>query len=141
MLYLNAETFEGHDIAGSAGHHLAKEVRRARARGFQVVMVHSTPGNDDGCEFGHLFATTPHDLIQDGLYKALALALCPEPFFAVSCCLIAREMGAARAGVVTYVARNIRSKSQKLHQSRSNTALDGALETSLPDSVEVGTQL
>ena len=130
MLYLNRETF-----VGDAGLALAEEVRRARAAGFPLVMLHSTPANPDGCEFSRLFATTPHDLIQDGLYKALALALCPEPFFAVSCCLIAREMGAARASVVTDVARNIRSKSQKLPQSRSNTALDGALETSLPDSV------
>ncbi len=38
--------------------------------------------------------STPQDLIQDGLYKALALALYPSPFNEVSCCLVARALGA-----------------------------------------------
>ena len=48
----------------------------------------------DGCEFGLFFSTTPQDLIQDGLYKALALASYPPPFNHVSSCLVACALGA-----------------------------------------------
>ena len=37
---------------------------------------------------------TPGDLIQDGLYSALAFALYPPPFRHVSACLVARSLGA-----------------------------------------------
>ena len=74
---------------------LAQEVRNARAAGFPIVMIHSTPDNEDGCEFGDLFGTTPNDLIQDGLFKALALANYPGVFQHVSACLVARALGAA----------------------------------------------
>ena len=38
----------------------------------------------------------PGDLIQDGLYAALAFALYPPPFRHVSACLVARALGASR---------------------------------------------
>ena len=50
---------------------------------------------------------TPGDLIQDGLYAALAFALYPPPFRHVSACLVARALGAKKlrgkgvAGAVT----------------------------------------
>ena len=64
-----------------------------------VAMVHESDLEHDrhGCEFTYFFQTTPQDLITDGLYKALALAFYPEPFRAVSCCLIARALGASKA--------------------------------------------
>ena len=37
---------------------------------------------------------TPQDLIQGGLYKALALAYYPPPFRHVSACLVALALGA-----------------------------------------------
>ena len=89
VLYLSRETW-----LGEAGQALAEEVRLAREGGAHLVMVHSTPDNADGCEFDHVFSTTPHDLIQDGLYRDLALALHPPPFRQVSACLIARALGA-----------------------------------------------
>ena len=57
-------------------------------------MVHSTPDNEGGCEFSLFFSTTPGDLIQDGLYREMAVALYPSPFFRVSACLVARALGA-----------------------------------------------
>ena len=74
MIYLSKQTW-----LGDAGKQLAKEVRAARAAGLPVVMVHENDMAGDGCEFGLFFSTTPADLIQDGLYKALALALYPGP--------------------------------------------------------------
>ena len=92
ILYLSRETWRG-----AAGEALADEVRETRAAGLPITMVHSPPDNlDDGCDFSIFFATTPADLIQDGLYTALALALHPPPFRHVSACLIARALGASR---------------------------------------------
>ena len=73
---------------------LATEVRNARAAAMPIVMIHATPDNEDGCEFGTFFSSTPGDLIQEGLYKALALAYYPPPFRHVSACLVARALGA-----------------------------------------------
>ena len=89
VLYLSSETW-----LGEKGERLAEEVREARAAKTPIVMVHSTPANEDGCEFGRMFAVTPQDLIQDKLYKDLALAVYPPPFHHVSSCLIARALGA-----------------------------------------------
>ena len=47
-------------------------------------------------QFSQFFVCTPQDLIHDGLYKTLALALHPPPFNKVSCCLVARALGAVR---------------------------------------------
>ena len=117
ILYLSKETWRG-----DAGDALAEEVRAARGDGLPITMVHSTPDNeDDGCDFSLFFATvrlcprtraicepsaahvhapaplqTPADLIQEGLYTALALALHPPPFRHVSACLVARALGASR---------------------------------------------
>ena len=89
VLYLSAQTW-----VGAAGQLLATEVRDARAAAMPIVMIHATPDNDNGCEFGTFFSSTPGDLIQDGLYKALALAYYPPPFRHVSACLVALALGA-----------------------------------------------
>ena len=52
ILYLSKETW-----LGEPGEALAEEVRKARAAGTPITMVHSTPDNPDGCEFGTLFTT------------------------------------------------------------------------------------
>ena len=114
VLYLSKQTW-----LGEAGERLADEIRRARAAQVPIVMVHENDMAGDGCEFGLFFSTTPQDLIKDGLYKALALALCPPPFHHVSSCLVARALGAdhlksgGREGTV--IARTLsRAKSSSL---------------------------
>ena len=88
-VYLNAETW-----VGTPGQELAEQVRKARAEHAAIVMIHENDAASGGCEFGHFFSTTPRDLIQGGLYKALALAFYPQPFRHTSSCLIARALGA-----------------------------------------------
>ena len=66
---------------------------------------------------------TPADLIQEGLYTALALALHPPPFRHVSACLIARALGASKAvGVAGLkaqlsIASSSRAPAKKLAQT------------------------
>ena len=122
LLYLNEHTF-----VGDAGARLADELRAVRAMEREamvetrVVMVHENDAQRGGCEFGRLFETTPGDLIQDGLYKALALALYPGAFWPVSVALVAKALGAVESR-------------QRGHFSTASAALqpvhpDGDLET------------
>jgi len=89
LLYLAHETW-----VGAAGEALAKEVRAARAVGMRIVMLHENDMEHGGCEFGRFFTTTPGDLIQGGLYSALAFALYPGPYLPVSIALVAGALGA-----------------------------------------------
>jgi len=69
LLYLNLKTF-----VGAEGAVFADEVRKARESGMEVAMIHENADEKDGCEFGTFFGTTPQDLIDDGLYRALAIS-------------------------------------------------------------------
>ena len=89
LLYLAQETW-----IGDAGNELAREVRAARVAGMPIVMVHENDMEHGGCEFARFFETTPRDLIQDGLYSALAFALYPGPYLPVSVALVAGALGA-----------------------------------------------
>ena len=91
LLYLNVETH-----LGARGEALAGELRRARAAEpeLPVVMLHENDAARGGCDFGRFFEATPHDLIQDGLYRALALASYPGAFWPVSVALVAKALGA-----------------------------------------------
>ena len=89
LLYLSHETY-----LGANGEALAEELRRARQSEFPIVMLHENDMDNGGCEFGRFFETTPQDLIQDGLYMALALAAYPGAFWPVSVALVAQALGA-----------------------------------------------
>ena len=90
ILYLNEKTF-----VGEAGEKLAKLVRASRSKGVEVLLVHENDRAEgrDGCEFGHLFTTTPQDLIDDGLYKSIAIAMYAMPHREVSLALVAQACG------------------------------------------------
>ena len=93
LLYLNKQTFNGPE-----GETLAVQVRDTQRVGMQIVMVHENDPDQGSCEFANFFQTTPPDLIQAGLYKALAI-----PFMSgkshrkVSHALFAKELGATRS--------------------------------------------
>jgi len=53
-------------------------------------MVHENDPERNGCDFGHFFTTTPQELIDEGLYKTIALALYPMPHREVSLALVAQ---------------------------------------------------
>ena len=75
----------------AAGEAFAKEVRTARAVGLPIVMVHENDEDREGCDFATFFRTTPQDLIDDGLYKALAIAFMSGAAHRnVSCALLSR---------------------------------------------------
>ena len=57
-------------------------------------MVHENDPERNGCEFAQMFQTTPQDLIDDGLYKSIAIALHEMPHREVSLALVAQACGA-----------------------------------------------
>ena len=90
LLYLNETTW-----VGEAGERLAALVRAARSKGVEALLVHENDRAEGrgGCEFSHLFTTTPKDLIDDGLYTTIAIALYAPPHRAVSLALVAQACG------------------------------------------------
>mgnify|MGYP007078073637 CR=1 FL=1 len=60
-----------------------------------------TPAADPergGCDFARFFRTTPADLIEDGLYKMLAVTCHPGRYRTVSMALLTKALGAERQG-------------------------------------------
>ena len=95
LLYLTKKTF-----MGLKGKGLAHEVRTARAAGLPVVLVHETDAERDGCAFDTFFQTTPQDLINGGLYDALAeLFVSGTTHRKLSHAQLAKKLGAEAGGV------------------------------------------
>ena len=127
LLYLDSETW-----IGDAGVLLADEVRAARTGGMRIVMLHEMDIERGGCEFARFFETTPKDLINDGLYDALALALHADEYRSVSLLLAAQALGAsdsvhmtagswrARLGNCLIVRKHTRASSYGPHSSRNS---------------------
>ena len=59
-------------------------------------MVHENDPSKSGCEFGTFFATTPQGLIDEGIYKEIAIALHTPPHRAVSLAVLAQALGATK---------------------------------------------
>jgi len=92
LLYLNKDTWV------EQGEVLERDVRAARTlqAGLKVVMVHENDKEKGGCEFGDFFGTTPQELIDDGIYSDIAIALHTLPHRAISLALVAQALGAIK---------------------------------------------
>ena len=77
LLYLNKDTWI------QQGEVLECDVRAARKlqAALKIVLVHENESEKGGCEFGDFFGTTPHELIDDGIYRLACrlnhIARCP----------------------------------------------------------------
>lgn len=63
----------------------------------RIVMLHENDPERDGCAFARFFQTTPDDLINGGLYDALALAMHAGDYRHVSLLIVAQALGAQTA--------------------------------------------
>ena len=87
---------------GEAGAKLGKELLAAKKAGFPIIMLHENDPAKHGCEFGVFFdGRTPPELLKEGIYTALALALYPGDFQATSFALAALVLGASESGAWT----------------------------------------
>jgi len=99
LLYLNDAAFRGDGGA------LAADVRRRRADGTPIVMVHENDPTCGGCTFGDIMEVTPGDLLESGLYGSLAIAWHPGAFRAVSVRLVWRALGAQSVSAGAWLRR------------------------------------
>jgi len=111
LLYLNKKTF-----MGEAGKRLAEEVKAAMAEGLQIKMAHENDEDRSGCAFSTFFETTPQELIDQDLYKELAIGFVgSELHRPVSRKLFAKALGAVpRKRGARPSLRLIRSSSPQL---------------------------
>jgi hypothetical protein len=100
LLYLNHNTFSN----GSAAESLAAEVRRALHLGMPIVLAHENDRQSGraGCMFERFFITTPHDLIEAGLYRKIATPCHPDPYRSTSMALLATVAGGHSEGYNLY---------------------------------------
>ena len=68
----------------------------ASADKIRIVLVHENDPAKGGCEFGTFFGTTPQGLIDEGIYKEIAIALHTPPHRAISLALVAQALGATK---------------------------------------------
>ena len=95
LLHPAAPRCTGKTFLGEAGAKLGKELLAAKRAGFPILMLHENDPAKHGCEFSVFFdGRTPSDLMQEGIYSALALALYPGEFQATSVALAALALGA-----------------------------------------------
>ena len=62
----------------------------------RIVLVHEADPAKGGCDFGTFFGTTPQGLIDEGIYKEIAIALHTPPHRAISLALVAQALGATK---------------------------------------------
>jgi len=83
--------------AGKRGQRLEKQVRRILASGTRVELVH----NVASCPFTDVLEATPRELVKAGVYKSLAVDLCPGKPEIVSAAHFALAIGAQRMKATT----------------------------------------
>ena len=85
--------------------------------------AHENDKNKGGCEFGTLFSTTPQGLINEGIYKDIAVALHTPPHRAISLALLAQACGATKDAARTRKGRSSSSSSSSSSQSLAKTEM------------------
>eukprot|EP00966_Prymnesium_polylepis_P191964 4448524-Prymnesium_polylepis.2 len=130
LLYLNRHTF-----GESEGELLAREIRSAWDAKLNIVLLHEKDPARGGCEFNTFFLTTPHNLIEEGLYRQqLATPFeADEAHRKVSRSLLAKALGAKVSvlrGMDTLqnvsVQRKLTQRSSSMRSSSRNTTKQGS---------------
>jgi len=133
LLCLNQLTF-----IGQQGVALAKEVKAARTGGLRVVIVHENDESDDvrkGCQFGTGFQKTPQYLVDDGLYKSLAITFAgDERLRAVSRMLLAQHLGAVKSKVRLRAVSCVLAQNRSAGKSKGSSRVLRRLQRFLPST-------
>jgi len=124
VLYLSTKTF-----TGEAGLRFAEQVRQMRKQNVPCLMIHENDPERNGCEFGTFFTTTPQDLIDNGIYSALAVNFSWGVHRQVSLGIAAKAIGAVkqkkhslRAQYKSRLQRQMRDAHKRAQQCRGQTA-------------------
>ena len=91
----------------------------------RIVLVHEADPAKGGCEFGTFFGTTPQGLIDEGIYKDIAIALHTPPHRAVSLALVAQALGATKDAARLVARRGSPSRRFSLSSSLASSGAGG----------------
>ena len=91
----------------------------------KIVLVHENDPSKGGCEFGTFFATTPQGLIEEGIYKEIAIALHTPPHRDVSLALVAQALGATKDAARQAARRGSANRRSSSSASASSSAGGG----------------
>ena len=91
----------------------------ASADKIRIVLVHEADPAKGGCEFGTFFGTTPQELIDEGIYKEIAIALHTPPHRDVSLALVAQALGATTDAARQAARRGSANRSSSASASSS----------------------
>ena len=107
----------------------------------RLVLVHEADPAKGGCEFGTFFGTTPQGLVEEGIYKEIAIALHTPPHRAVSLALVAQALGATKdaAQLVARQGNGKRFSFSSASTSSSAGGGGGGAVTAAAHDVEFGT--
>ena len=107
----------------------------------RIVLVHESDPAKGGCEFGTFFGTTPQGLVEEGIYKEIAIALHTPPHRAVSLALVAQALGATKdaAQLVARQGNGKRFSFSSASTSSSAGGGGGGAVTAAAHDVEFGT--
>ena len=97
----------------------------ASADKIRIVLVHEADPAKGGCEFGTFFGTTPQGLIDEGIYKDIAIALHTPPHRAVSLALVAQALGATKDAARLAARRGSPSRRFSLSSSLASSGAGG----------------
>ena len=73
-----------------------REVKATLEQEKPILLMHEADPAKGGCDFGTFFGTTPQGLIDEGIYKDIAIALHTPPHRAISLALVAQALGASK---------------------------------------------
>ena len=91
----------------------------------QIIMVHENDPSKGGCDFDSFFGRTPQKLIDEGIYKEIAIALHTAPHRAISLALVAQALGATKSAAQALSRSYRRGSTASPGSRRSSMSLFG----------------
>ena len=120
------------DMQGNSNKKHGSDNRKHKDQEIKIVMVHENDVSKGACDFDSFFGRTPQGLIDQGIYKEIAIALHTAPHRAISLALVAQALGATKSAAQALIRANRRqsmmasprsSKSMRLFGQHSSAAL------------------
>ena len=84
------------DMQGNSNKKHGSDNRKHKDEEIKIVMVHENDVSKGACDFDSFFGRTPQGLIDQGIYKEIAIALHTPPHRTVSLALVAQALGATK---------------------------------------------
>ncbi|KAL1511740.1 hypothetical protein AB1Y20_005028 [Prymnesium parvum] len=135
ILYLNDQTW-----VGEAGDQLAAEVRAVISLGIKLQVLHEQDPAAGGVEFDRFLHLTPKDLVVNGLYKQIAVALYSGSHAGISYEEVLKSLGLSKRKISNWQFSSSVSSLSLRHASKKSLkrANEGSPSSGANDSCRSG---